>query len=299
MNIGELIAEGEDRLIQAGVHFGQGTLNAWDESRWLTLAALDLPVDSDAAVETEPLDQAAIDHVRAVLARRIKNREPAAYITGVAWLKGYAFHVDPRVIIPRSFLAEVILDQAYPWVHEPDTIHSVLDLCTGSGCLAIMAADAFESAQITAADLSDNALDVARKNIDHYDLADRITLVKSDLFDQISGRFDLIISNPPYVPATKAAELPPEFLHEPQMALLADDLGMALVRRILAQAHKHLTPQGLLLVEVGHEKEACEALCRREFSGLPLTWLHTEEQVDKLFLVDAQTLNSHPWRPSP
>jgi ribosomal protein L3 glutamine methyltransferase len=297
MKIGELIAEGEARLEDAGVQFGQGTQNAWDESRWLTLAAMQIPVDSPADIEDEPVDDAVVDQVRAVISRRIEGREPAAYITGIAWLKGYAFHVDPRVIVPRSFLAEVLLDQAYPWVKDPDQIHRVLDLCTGSGCLAIIAADAFPNAQMTASDLSTDALAVAKKNIAAYGLEARIETVASDLFDHLTGRFDLIVSNPPYVPPARQPELPPEFLHEPQMALIAEDQGMAIVRRILAQARDYLNPQGLLIVEVGHEKEACDALCAAEFSGLPLTWLHTEEQEDKLFLVDAATLQSHPWRP--
>ena len=297
MQIGELIAEGEARLEKAGVQFGQGTLNAWDEARWLTLDALRLPVDSPLEIEEESVDEAGIEHVRKVITRRIDDREPAAYITGIAWLKGYAFHVDHRVIIPRSFLAEVVLDQAYPWVRRPDEVHRVLDLCTGSGCLAIMAADAFPQAQVVASDLSADALDVAQKNIAEYRLESRINLIASDVFDKIAGKFDLILSNPPYVPPARQAELPQEFLREPTMALIAGDHGMAIVRQILAQAHRYLNPQGLLIVEVGHEKDACEALCAAEFSGLPLTWLHTEEQEDKLFLVDAATLQSHPWRP--
>jgi ribosomal protein L3 glutamine methyltransferase len=325
--IRDLIEQGEQRLLKAGVEFGQGTLNAWDESRWLTLAALGLAVDSPHDIEMQNVDQVQQDRVRQFFDRRVNDREPAAYITGTAWLKGYSFRVDPRVIIPRSFLAELILDGFYPWIEDPEAVTGVLDLCTGSGCLAIMAAEAFPNAAITALDISADALDVARLNVADYQLQERVSLVQSDLFSQLRPPsdprdladsknsdpktlrapgdmttcpiFDLIISNPPYVPEDRMTSLPAEFLHEPEGALIAPDHGMALVRQILAQASRWLSPQGLLAVEVGHERQACEALCEAEFSGMPLLWIETQEQSDNVFLVDAPTLINHPWRPRP
>jgi ribosomal protein L3 glutamine methyltransferase len=299
MKIGELMAKAEQRLIAAHVEFGQGTLNAWDEARWLVLAALNLPVDSPIEIEALEVTATEIAAVDRAMDRRVTQREPVAYLTGTAWLKGYSFQVDPRVLIPRSFIAELLVTGCEPWVQDPSTITRVLDLCTGSGCLAIMAADAFPNAQVVAADISKAALQVAAANVHDYELQSRIELIESDVFNHVEGRFDLIISNPPYVPEDRMAELPQEFLHEPSLALVAKDRGMAIVRKILARASEHLTPHGMLIVEVGHEKEACQDLCMQEFSNLPLIWLETPEQTDTMFLVDAATLRSHPWRPNP
>jgi ribosomal protein L3 glutamine methyltransferase len=303
MTIGELIANAEQRLINAGVQFGQGTLNAWDESRWLVLAALQLPVDSPLQIEDQSLTDLQVLTVQKAIDRRATHKEPVAYITGTAWLKGYSFRVDPRVLIPRSFIAEMLINQCAPWVKDPLAVKSVLDLCTGSGCLAIMAADAFPNAQVLASDISPDALQVAAMNVNDYAFHSRITLIESNVFDQIQSpapsRFDLIISNPPYVPEDRMAHLPAEFIHEPRLALAASDHGMAIVRKILAHAANHLSASGLVIVEVGHEKKACQDLCEKEFSGLPLIWLETPEQSDTMFLVDAATLQSHPWSPTP
>lgn len=296
-----MIARAEARFIEAGLEYGQGTTNAWDEARWLALSALALPVDSDTEIEGLPLSAAQQDQVLAVINRRIQTREPAAYITGLAWLKGYPFRVDPRVIIPRSFIGELILHHFSPWIHDPQSISRALDLCTGSGCLAIMLADQFPDATIVAADVSSEALEVARQNCDDYEVTDQVTLIQSDLFaaiPQTLGPFDLIISNPPYVPRAKAAAMPKEFQHEPSLALYAEDDGMALVRRILQESPRYLSANGLLVVEVGHEKEACEILCRQEFSGLPLTWIETDEQSDNVFCISKALLDQHPWRPT-
>ncbi len=294
-----MIARAEARFIEAGLEYGQGTTNAWDEARWLALSALALPVDSDQEIEDLSLSAAQQDQIQTVIDRRIQTREPAAYITGLAWLKGYPFRVDPRVIIPRSFIAELILHHFSPWIRDPQSISHALDLCTGSGCLAIMLADQFPGAKIVATDLSSDALEVARQNCDDYEVTDQVTLIQSDLFaaiPQAMGRFDLIISNPPYVPRAKAAAMPKEFQYEPSLALYAEDDGMALVRRILQDAPDYLSPHGLLVVEVGHEKDACETLCRQEFSGLPLTWIETDEQSDNVFCVSKDLLDQHPWR---
>lgn len=299
MRIGDLIAQGETQFIAAELAFGQGTTTAWDEARWLTLAALDLPVDSTVEIESHPCDAHQIKNVQSFFARRIRERLPAAYLTGQAWLKGYAFTVDPRVIIPRSFIAELIMDHFQPW-RDPNTpVRECLDLCTGSGCLAIIAADQFPLATITATDLSKEALEVARINSDAYGFEQRIQWIESDVFDSLSPRhqFDIIMSNPPYVPERKNSSLPPEFRHEPRMALIAQDHGMAIVRRILAKAEGFLAPQGLLVIEVGHERRTLERLVEKEFSNLPVTWIQTKEQSDNVFVVPKETLNQHPWRP--
>lgn len=296
-----MMARAEARLIDANLEYGQGTTNAWDEARWLALAALDLPVDSDQEIEALALTATQESQIEAVINRRIQTREPAAYITGLAWLKGYPFRVDSRVIIPRSFIAELILDHFQPWCRDPNTIHRALDLCTGSGCLAIMIADQFPHAQVVASDLSVDALAVAQTNCEDYEVIDQVTLIQSDLFTDIPstlGPFDLIVSNPPYVPQAKASKMPVEFQHEPALALYAADDGMALVRRILQDAPQFLSTNGLLVVEVGHEHDACEALCQREFSGLPITWIETDEQSDNVFCVTKELLDQHPWRPT-
>lgn len=297
MKISDLIEQGETRFKAAGIAFGQGTLTARDESRWLTLAALGLPVDSPEDTESTELNESQVAHVQDVFDRRVASRLPAAYLTGEAWLKGYPFRVDPRVIIPRSFIAELLLDHCQPWIRDPLAVHQILDLCTGSGCLAIIAADQFPNARVVATDLSADALAVAALNVDDYDLNEQVRLIESNVFENIPEQaFDLIISNPPYVPEHKRDSLPPEFRHEPDMALIADDHGMAIVRDILKNAARYLSNNGLLFIEVGHERQACDALLAREFPGLHALWIETEEQSDNVFLLTAEQLRQHPWR---
>lgn len=299
MKISQLIEQGESRFKIASLAFGQGTLTAWDEARWLTLAALGLPVDSPLEIESTELSAAQVQHVQEIFDRRISSRLPAAYLTGEAWLKGYPFRVDSRVIIPRSFIAELLLDHCQPWIPDPLAVRKILDLCTGSGCLAIIAADQFPNAHVTASDLSADALQVAALNVQDYELTNQITLIQSDVFANIPDqRFDLIISNPPYVPPTKRDTLPKEFQHEPDMALIADDHGMAIVRKILKQAASYLSKDGVILIEVGHEREACDALLDREFPGLHALWIETNEQSDNVFLLSAHQLQQYPWRPT-
>ncbi|MBU3724643.1 MAG: 50S ribosomal protein L3 N(5)-glutamine methyltransferase [Burkholderiaceae bacterium] len=301
MTIGELIGCGEQLFIDAGIQFGQGTLSAWDESRWLTLATLGLPVDSPVSVERMPTTPKQEHDVRAIFQRRIEERLPAAYITGRAWLKGYEFIVDPRVIIPRSFIAELLIKGLKPyWLgHAPP--ESLLDMCTGSGCLAIIAAHQFPKATLSAVDISRDALAIAQENLQLHGLTGRIKLIESDCFagmkDQNNTSFDVIISNPPYVPERKAAGLPPEFKAEPRLALIAADRGMAIVRSILIQAADFLTAQGLLLIEVGHERQACENMLNQEFPGITPRWVRTGEQFDNVFVLTRRQLIEHPWRP--
>lgn len=293
--VGDWIAHGAERMQAAGVSFGQGTTNAEDESRWLVLHAMGLAIDSDDAVLGHVLDAQQAARLTEHFDRRITAREPAAYITQMAWLKGYGFHASPKAIIPRSFIAELLLEQMHPWLTEPRAIRSILDLCTGSASLAIIAADAFAGAQIVAADLSEDALSLARQNLQAYSLSERISLVRSDLFLGIdsAARFDLIISNPPYVPLSRRAEMPEEFQHEPDMALFADDDGMALVRTILKQSASYLNPNGLLVVEVGAQTRACEAMLATEFHQMPVCWVETEEQSANVFVVDKPTLDQY------
>ena len=300
MTLGECIARGEAQFLQSDVHFGQGTLTAWDEARWLVLAALELPVDSPIEVEQRPLTEPQVAAVNALLARRIRERQPAAYLTRTAWLKGYSFYVDERVIIPRSFIAELIIDRFQQWWGSAARITRVLDVCTGSGCLAILSAERFPQAEIVASDLSAEALEVAAINVAQYGLTDRIRLVHSDVLSAIPQQpFDLIVSNPPYVPAHKRAGLPPEFRCEPDMALIAPDAGMAVVRQLLRDAPRFLGNEGLLVIEIGHEKKACQRLLKQEFGAMPVQWVRTAEQQDNVFVVSQSVLRRHPWRPAP
>lgn len=299
VTLGELITQGATQFRSGRIRFGQGTLHARDEARWLALAALKLPVDSADEIEAQPLTPRQIACVQKLFDRRVQERLPAAYITGTAWLKGYAFKVDQRVIIPRSFIAELILERFYPWIQKPSCVKRILDLCTGSGCLAIIAADCFPKATVVAADLSRDALKVAAINVRRHGLADRITLAQGDLFDALKAghrdthkSFDLILCNPPYVPHTKRKGLPKEFLHEPEMALMADDKGMALVQRVICEAGRFLTPKGLLVMEIGHERKACDAMMARDFPGVAPLWIETAEQSDNVFMLHASQLHA-------
>lgn len=275
------------RFNEAGLFFGHGCDNAHDEAAWLILHALSLPPDRlepylDARL-TEPERHALFELLR----RRIVERKPAAYLTHSAWQGGLRFYVDERVLIPRSYFAELLVDGFAPWVEDPEAIESALDLCTGSGCLAILMAHAFPHAQIDATDLSADALAVAKRNVDDHGLAERIRLVQGDLFAKLGKRkYDLIISNPPYVTAAAMRALPPEYRHEPALALAAGEDGLDIVRRILAGAKAHLKPHGLLAVEVGHNRALVEAA----FPQLPLTWLDTASGEGKIFLLRREEL---------
>lgn len=267
--------------------FGHGSSNALDEAAYLILHTLKLPLD-----KLEPFFDAHLLHeeVKAVLdviERRADQRVPAAYITNEAWLGEYRFYVDERVIVPRSFIAELIPDLFSPWVSDPDEVVNILELCTGSGCLPIMLADAFPNAAVVTADISADALAVAQRNVADYELQDRITLIQSDLYQNVpQKKYDLIISNPPYVNAASMDKLPQEYLHEPQIALAGGDDGMDLVRKIVAGAAERLTPNGVLMVEIGNERAFAEAA----FPDLNLTWLTTSAGDDMVFLLTADQL---------
>lgn len=275
------------RFNEAGLHFGHGSAEAYDEAAYLILHTLRLPLDRlEPFLDARLLPEEAAQ-VASILERRVQERVPAAYLTQEAWLQGYRFYVDRRVIVPRSFLAPLILEQFVPWILEPSHVGAALDLCTGSGCLAILLAQAFPEAAIDAVDLSEDALDVARRNIADYGLAGRIRPVHSDLFSGLgTARYDLIVSNPPYVTAESMDRLPDEYRHEPEMALASGADGMDAVRTILADAPKHLNPGGLLAVEVGHNRHLVE----QAFPQLELTWAEVEGGADSVFLVQRETL---------
>jgi len=275
------------RFNEAGIFFGHGSDNAYDEAAYLILHTLHLPLDRLEPFLDSALTQPEIKEVLGVIGQRVEKRLPAAYLTHEAWLGGHRFYVDERVIVPRSFFAELLDEQMVPWVDDPDSIHTVLDLCTGSGCLAILAALAFPQATVDAVDISRDALEVARRNVDDYGLQDRVHLVESDLFAKLGGRkYDLIISNPPYVNAESVAALPPEYRHEPQLALGSGQDGLDATRAILRHAAAHLNPDGILAVEIGHNRDALEAA----YPALPFTWLEVEAGADFVFLMHREDL---------
>jgi len=270
------------RFNESKLFFGHGSDNAFDEAAYLILHTLHLPLDRLDPFLDASLTQDEAEEVKTVIERRVRERLPAAYLTHEAWLAEHRFYVDERVIVPRSFIAELLPDQLTPWVENPDEITRALDLCTGSGCLAILAALAFPNASIDAVDLSRDALDVAARNVADYGLQDRVELIASDLFAALDGRrYDLIISNPPYVNADSVATLPPEYQAEPALALGSGADGLDATRQILAQAKSHLNPGGLLVVEIGHNRDVLEAA----YPALPFTWLETESGDQFVFML--------------
>ena len=275
------------RFNEAGLFFGHGSDNAYDEAVWLILATLHLPLDRLDPFLDASLTHAEAETLREVVRRRVEERVPTAYLTGEAWLAGHRFKVDERVIVPRSFIAELLEEGLAPWIDAPGEIQDVLDLCTGSGCLAIFAAEAFPAARVDAVDISVDALDVAAENVVDYGLEGQISLVESDGFAALEGRkYDLIISNPPYVDAWSVSTLPPEYLHEPELALGSGDDGLDFTRILLANAKSHLKPGGLLVVEIGHNRDVLETA----FPDLPFVWLDTAAGDEYVFLLREQDL---------
>ena len=283
----DLLRFAVSRFNQAELSFGHGSANAYDEAAYLVLHTLHLPLDLLEPFLDARLTASEIDAVLNVIERRATERVPAAYITQEAWMHGFRFHVDERVIVPRSFIGELLQDGLQPYVEDPEQVSAVLELCTGSGCLAILAAHAFPNADIDAVDLSAPALEVATRNVMDYKLDDRIALFEGDLYAPLAERrYDVIISNPPYVNAASMQELPAEYKHEPDMALAGGADGMDIVRRIIAEARNWLTDDGVLVVEIGNERENVEAA----FGGLDLVWLSTSAGDDNVFLIQARDL---------
>ena len=273
--------------------YGHGTANALDEAAYLILHTLHLPVDQlDPWLEAR-LVGSERQAVRKIIEARITTRKPAPYLTHEAWIGGYSFYVDERVIVPRSYIGEILTDQlgaaAGEWHlgHNPGPVGAILDLCTGSGCLAILAALAFPQAVVDASDISTDALAVAARNIAEYHLEERILLSRSDLFEAHAGkRYDLILANPPYVTAEALAAFPPEYAAEPRIAHAGGVDGLDVVRRILAESGAHLSPTGTLLVEIGAGRERLEA----QFQGLPFLWLNTAASEGQVFALPATAL---------
>ena len=283
----DLLRYAVTRFNQEKLFFGHGSANALDEAAYLLLHTLHLPLDKiDPFLDARLLPE-EINKVMQVIERRATDRVPASYITNEAWLGTYNFYVDERVIVPRSFIAELIPEHFSPWVNDPDSITDILELCTGSGCLPIMLADMFQNAQVDAVDISADALEVARKNVATYELQDRVNLIQSDLYTNVPDKqYDLIITNPPYVNSGSMASLPQEYLHEPQIALAGGDDGMDLVRKIVAGAAQRLKDDGILMVEIGNERAFAEAA----FPELNLTWVSTSAGDDMVFLIEARDL---------
>ena len=274
------------RFQQAGLVFGHGSDNAHDEAAYLILHTLHLPLDM-----LEPYLDAALladekTELLGKLRERIEQRVPVAYITQHARQGDFDFYVDERVIVPRSFIYELLGEPLSPWIEYPELVHRALDLCTGSGCLAVQMAAHYPAAQIDAVDISLDALEVAAVNVEDYGLQERIQLVHTDLFEGLEGTYDLIVSNPPYVDAESVGALPEEYLHEPELALGSGEDGLDATREILLQAAKFLNPRGVLLVEIGHNRDVLE----RQYPELPFVWLDTSGGDGFVFLLTREQL---------
>lgn len=269
--------------------FGHGTDNSWDEAVALVFAALKLPWDileKDPQILQARLTEQEADRIYEWVCERVTNRTPLPYITGEAWFAGLPFNVDSRVLIPRSPIAELLQARLSPWISEEAEPTRILDLCTGSGALAVTAAMNFQEAEVDAIDISEGAIEVATGNVARHQLQDQVKVIESDLFEQVSGQYDLIVSNPPYVGAEEMSQLPGEFLKEPTLALETEENGMQIVRKILEQAREYLTDTGLLIVEVGNT----EPLVKEAYPALPLVWLEFEHGGEGVFLIKAADL---------
>ncbi|MCD2511922.1 50S ribosomal protein L3 N(5)-glutamine methyltransferase [Comamonas endophytica] len=289
--VGALIASGASALTRAGVAFGHGTSNAHDEATWLVLWRLGIALDSDLddpALAAQPVAEAQQAEVAALFDERIRTRKPAAYLTREAWLQGVPFYIDERSIVPRSFIAEILADGSIDhWLS--DETHDVLDLCTGNGSLACLAAMAYPDVQVTGADLSPDALAVARINVQRHALQERVTLVESDGMAQVPGPWDLILCNPPYVNAASMAQLPAEYQAEPVLALAGGTDGMDFIGQLLRDAPSRMREHGILILEIGNERAYFEAA----FAQLPVFWLETSSGDEQVLLITREALVRH------
>jgi ribosomal protein L3 glutamine methyltransferase len=289
MTLVELVVAASERLKQAGVSFGHGTGNAFDEAAWLVTWSLGLPLDALETKGKRPVSDEESARVGALISRRIESRRPAAYLTGEAWLQDIPFTIDERAIVPRSYIAELLVDVEETgtldgWLSDRTT--KVLDLCTGNGSLAVLAAMVYPEIVVDASDVSADALVIARINVERHKLGARIRVIESDLFAKLTGRYDLILCNPPYVPDASMAALPPEYRAEPALALAGGKDGMDLVRRIVADAPAHLADDGVLVLEVGHERAAFD----RAFPRLECAWLETSGGDDRVVVIERRAL---------
>lgn len=286
LNLEESIAEAARRMEEAGLSFGHGTDNAWDEAAWLVLHALGLPVNEQADLALS-LDKTEAESARRLVDERIRTRKPAAYLTGTTWFAGLPFETEEGVIVPRSHLAGFILDQGQPWIDSGKVLH-ILDLCTGSGCIAIAAAKAFPSAQVDATDIDPLALELARRNVARHDLDERVRIIDADLYPAEARRYDLILSNPPYVPSKELADLPEEYRHEPDRAFDGGIDGLDLVHKIIDGAADRLEPHGVLVMEVGHSWSTLQDSRPK----LPFMWLETDVEDAGVFLLYRQDIKT-------
>ena len=287
MTLTELIAASTTQLSGALVSFGHGTDNAHDEATWLSLWKLGLPLDSDTDAFTRALTSEEIKSVQALVQQRITTRKPAAYLTQEAWLQGVSFYIDERSIVPRSFIAELLADGGIDyWLGEQT--QRVLDLCTGNGSLAVLAAMTYPDVTVVGADISPDALAVARINVERHRMHKRITLIESDGLHKVPGGFDLILCNPPYVCASSMHALPAEFLAEPELALAGGEDGMDFIRQLLTDAPAHMSEQAVLVLEIGNERAHFE----KAFPQLEVIWLETTAGEDQVLLITRPTLMS-------
>ena len=284
-----LIQWGADRFDKAGLVFAHGTDNALDEAACLVLHTLQIGYDQPDAVLDKQISEADRLRVVQLLEQRVSSRKPAAYLLGEAWFAGMPFYVDERVLVPRSPIAELIGAQFMPWVN-PEQVSRVLDICTGSGCIGIACAQAFPDATVDLTDLSRDALDVAQENINRHQLNDRVKVVQSDIFSALHGQvYDIIVANPPYVPAEEMQQLAPEFGHEPSMGLQAGSDGLDIIVQILKQAAGHLADSGILVAEVGHTR----ALLLARYPQVPFMWLDFEYGGSGVFMLDKTQLETY------
>jgi ribosomal protein L3 glutamine methyltransferase len=286
MTIRDFMRWAVSRFNEAGLFFGHGTETAWDEAAALILHTLHLPHDIDQPILDARLTHSERENIYTILERRIKDRIPVPYLTHEAWFASLPFYVDERVLIPRSPIAELITNHFEPWINM-ESVHSILDLCTGSGCIAIASAQQFPHCEVDASDISPDALAVAKINIARHAVEDQVHLYQSDLFHGLpSKKYDLILSNPPYVDTEDMANLPAEYLHEPTQALASGPNGLAATQKILEQAPNFLNPDGILIVEVGNSEHALTEL----FPDIPFTWLEFENGGGGIFMLTAKQL---------
>nr|CAA6822423.1 MAG: Protein-N(5)-glutamine methyltransferase PrmB, methylates LSU ribosomal protein L3p [uncultured Thiotrichaceae bacterium] len=285
--IRDLIRWGASRFMEAELSFSHGMASALDESAYLVLHTLHLPIDTPDVYFDSRITPSECEAVSQILRRRVEERKPAAYLTNEGWFAGLPFYVDERVLVPRSPLAEWVEKQFYPWT-DPEHTHNILDLCTGSGCIGIACAYAFPHAQVDLSDISMDALEVAQGNIKRHGAQNNVQVIHSDLFNELGGkRYDIIVSNPPYVDRADLSAMSKEFHHEPVLGLEAGQDGLSIAHRILREARNHLTDHGILIVEVGNSEYALEAA----YPELPFNWLEFENGGDGVFMLTAEQLD--------
>ena len=286
--VGDMLTIGESLFSESGVYFGHGTDNAWDEAVCLLSFVVGLPPNADKSVLNNKLTESQVIEVKSLFQKRVNERLPAPYLTGQAWFCGLPFTVDSRVLIPRSPIAQLIMSFFKPWLSDDPT--RILDLCTGGGCIGISCAYGFPDAEVVLSDISSEALEVAEINIKEHQLDNRVCAVQSDLFSALSGqRFDLIVSNPPYVDADDLSHMPEEFHHEPELALASGFDGLDFTRRLLKEASGYLLDKGLLIVEVGNSSVALEDA----FPTVPFMWFEFEEGDGGVFMLTREQLMEH------